>query len=70
VQQFVHCSVTFPQMPPKGGPRGKISKRGEGIVAKTVKKYYHGELHSGPGKKRLAKSPKQALAIGYAKARK
>ena len=28
-----------------------ISKSKEKIVAKTVRKYYHGEQHSGPGGK-------------------
>jgi hypothetical protein len=56
------------------GLKGKISKSSEKVVAKAVRKFYHGEQHSGRkpkhGAQRKAQSKAQALAIGYSEARK
>lgn len=49
-----------------------MAKRKASIVAKTVqkdvRKFYHGDLHSGSG--HVVTNVKQALAIGYAQGRK
>lgn len=39
-------------------------------VAYVMKEHAHGKLHSGPGKKRLAKNRAQAAAIAYSEAGK
>lgn len=39
-------------------------------IAKVMKEYSKGELHSGSKKGPVVKSAKQALAIGYSEARK
>lgn len=39
-------------------------------VARSMREFYHGKLHSGSKKGPLVKSRKQAAAIGYAEARR
>jgi hypothetical protein len=50
-------------------PTRKYSKSASKYVKKEMHEFKRGEAHSGPKKKKV-KNPKQAVAIGLAKARK
>jgi len=54
---------------PKQSSKAKPS-RVQNKIAIDLHKYKAGTLHSGPGKKHIVHSKKQALAIAYSQARK
>jgi len=47
-----------------------MAKQVEKKIKKVLKEFEKGELHSGSKKGAIVKDKKQALAIGYAEARK
>lgn len=51
-------------------PKGRSGDRKVDKVAKTMKEFSAGELHSGSKTGPKVKSKKQALAIGYSEKRK
>jgi len=50
--------------------RSRVKKEKRGKIAKVMREYAHGELHSGSKKGPKVKSRAQALAIGYSEARR
>ncbi len=47
-----------------------MKSKGQKKVAKVMREFSHGKLHSGSKKGPTVKSKAQALAIGYSEARK